>query len=78
MCLYDQGLVIRSDRRSSVKRLCAVAADWDIFFSLMHNIGLELINLSVLPLDYTRDECGHGLDLLSEEGLSLKEGIYLD
>lgn len=49
-----------------------------IFSSLMHNIGLELINLSVILLDYTRDECGDGLDLLSEGGLSLKDGIYLD
>lgn len=69
---------MRSDRHSSVKQPCAVAADWGIFFSLMHNMGLELINLSVLLLDYTRDECGHGLDLLSERGLLLKDGIYLD
>lgn len=44
----------------------------------MHNMGLELINLSVLLLDYTDDEFGDGLDLLSEGGLSLKDGIYLD
>lgn len=44
----------------------------------MHNMGLELINLSVLLLDYTDDEIGDGLDLLSEGGLSLKDGIYLD
>lgn len=41
-------------------------------------MGLELINLSVLLLDYTDDEIGDGLDLLSEGGLSLKDGIYLD
>lgn len=56
----------------------AVAADLGIFFSLMYNIGLKLINLSVLLLDYTRDEGSEGLDLLSEGGLSLKNGIYLD
>lgn len=77
-CVCHQGRVIRSDRHSSAKQLCTVAADWGIFFSLMHNIGLELINLSVLLLDYTRDERGDGLDLLSEGGLSLKDGIYLD
>lgn len=70
--------MIRGDRHSSVKQPCAVAADWGIFFSLMHNIGLELINLSVLLLDYTCDERSHGLDLLSEGGLLLKDGIYLD
>lgn len=43
----------------------------------MHNIGLELINLSVLVLDYTHDEFRGGSDLLSAGGLSLKEGIYL-
>ena len=56
----------------------AAAADGGILFSLMHNIGLELINLSVLLLDYTHDEYGHGLDLLSEGGLSLKDAVYLD
>lgn len=54
-----------------------VAAGWGIFFSLTHNnIGLELINLSPLLLDYTH-EPSDVLDLLSEGGLSLKDGIYL-
>lgn len=44
----------------------------------MHNIGLELINLSVLLLDYAHDEFGDGFDVLSEGGLSLKGEIYLD
>lgn len=66
-----QGPAIGSDRRSSVKRLCAAAADWGIYFSVMHNIGLELIDLSLLLLDYRHDECGEGSDILSEGGLSL-------
>ncbi len=76
-CVCHQGLVIRGDRHSVVKRLCDDATDSGIFFLPTPNLVLELINLSVL-LDYTRDECGYGLDLLSKGGLSLKDGIYLD
>lgn len=76
VCVCHQGLVIRSDRHSSVTRCCCSGRG--IFFPPMHSIGVELINLSVLLLDCTHDESGHGLDLLSEGGLSLKDGIYLD
>lgn len=58
--------------------LICVAADWGIFLPLTHNIGLDLINLSPLLPDHTRDESSDGLDLLSEGRLSLKDGIYLD
>lgn len=71
-------VIIRTDKHPSVKRLHTAAADCRIYFSLVHNIGLELINLSLLLLDYTCDESGDGLDLLSEGGLLLDGGIYLD
>lgn len=48
-----------------------------LFFSLTRHICLELINVSLLLLGCTCDECGDGLDLLSEGGLSLSDGLYL-
>ena len=59
-------------------RLHSVTADCRIFFPPTHGIGLELINLSLLLLDYTGDESGNGLDLLSGGELSPKDGIHLD
>lgn len=44
----------------------------------MHNIGLEVINLSALPLEYLHDDLGESWNVLSEGGLSLKDGIYPD
>lgn len=44
----------------------------------MDNIGLEVINLSALPLEYLRHDLGESWNVLSEGGLSLKDGIYPD
>lgn len=60
------------ERQALLKQPCSSEGSTMKDLPLTH-IGLELIHVSVLLLDYTHD----GLESLGEGWLSLREGIYL-